>query len=366
MIKILVGIRAAHKSGLPAESPKMKTLRLTHSLLYAGLALSRAWNIQQPLSDHGASLGSSDLLELHKSLVEIPSISGSEGEVGRFLHKYLKQRGYTVYAQPIGTYSEGRQNILAYLGDSNQTRVLVTSHIDTVPSFLPYERRGSKIWGRGTVDAKGSVAAQIAAVELLRSANEIAEKGDVALLFVVGEENGGGGMHAANELGLAWEAVIFGEPTELKLARGHKGGMVVVLTAEGKAGHSGYPELGTNAIDLLVCGLAGLQSAELPWSEEFGNTTLNVGVIQGGVAANVIPAQASATAVVRLATDRVDETKAIIERAVQRASPEVRVEFRSGRGPVSTDYDIQGKQSTPILLCNLKAQKPPVCDADAI
>ncbi|KAK6854633.1 carboxypeptidase [Apiospora arundinis] len=324
----------------------MKTFGWSLPLLSLGLASSRVWGVQQPLvAKHEDSTQLSELLELHKSLVEIPSVSRAEGEVGRFLQHYLEQRGYTVYAQPVdggdGNNTD-RHNIFAYLGGSNKTRVLVTSHIDTVPPFIPYERRGSEIWGRGTVDAKGSVAAQIAAVESLRRSNEIAEEGDVALLFVVGEENGSGGMAAANDLGVSWEAVIFGEPTELKLARGHKGGLGVALSAEGKAGHSGYPELGANAIDLLVRGLAGLQSAALPWSDEFGNTTLNVGVIQGGVADNVIPAQASASAFVRIATDRIDDTKAIIEEAVHRAAPEVQVKFTYGRGPVPINYDIQG------------------------
>ncbi|KAK7932236.1 acetylornithine deacetylase [Apiospora marii] len=276
----------------------------------------------------------SELLELHQSLVEIPSVSGSEGEVGRYLQNYLEQRGYNVYAQPVkgSGGNDDRHNIFAYLGDSNRTRVMLTSHIDTVPPFLPYERRGTEIWGRGTVDAKASVAAQIAAVESLRQSNEIAAEGDVALLFVVGEEDGSGGMLAANDLGLTWEAAIFGEPTELKLGRGHKGGIGVHFTAQGKAGHSGYPEQGSNAIDKLIRGLVVLQSAELPGSEEFGNTTLNVGVIQGGVADNVIPAEASAAALVRLATDRVDDTEAVIMGAVHDASPEVQVEFTGAWG----------------------------------
>ncbi|KAK7992387.1 hypothetical protein PG988_001181 [Apiospora saccharicola] len=324
----------------------MNTFNLTFSLLFMGLSLSRAGPAQHSMiNSYGETTPQlSELLALHQSLVEIPSISGSEGEVGRFLQDYLKQRGYNVYAQPVkgSGGNDDRHNIFAYLGDSNRTRVMLTSHIDTVPPFLPYERRGNEIWGRGTVDAKGSVAAQIAAVESLRQSNEIAAEGDVALLFVVGEEDGSGGMSTANDLGLTWEAVIFGEPTELKLGRGHKGGIGVKLTAQGKAGHSGYPELGSNAIDKLVRGLVGLQSAELPGSEEFGNTTLNVGVIQGGVADNVIPAQASASALVRLATDRIDETEAIIERAVHDASPEVQVDFSGAWSPVPLDYDVEG------------------------
>jgi acetylornithine deacetylase len=164
-------------------------------------------------------------------------------------------------------------------------------------------------------DAKGSVAAQIKAIELLYQRKKVQE-GDVALLFVVGEERGGAGMKAANDLGLSWEAVIFGEPTELKLARGHKGGLGLNVTAKGKAGHSGYSERGRNAIDILVQGLAKLQSVELPGSEEFGATTLNVGIISGGVASNVIPQDAYATASVRLAVNDPTRARKLIQGAV--------------------------------------------------
>ncbi|KAK8085479.1 Peptidase M20 domain-containing protein [Apiospora hydei] len=312
----------------------MKPSRSILSLLSASFSLAIARD------DPAAALGAPRAPQVPR---RNPVGLGLGREVGRFLQDYLEQRGYTVYAQPVEGGDGDRRNIFAYLGGSNRTRVLVTSHIDTVPPFLPYERRGTELWGRGTVDAKGAVAAQIAAVESLCQTHEIAEEGgDDALLFVVGEEDGSGGMAAANDLGLGWEAVIFGEPTEGKLARGHKGILSVSLAAVGKAGHSGYPEPGTNAIDTLVRGLTGLQSAALPRSDEFGETTLNVGVIQGGVADNVLPAQASAAALVRLATDRVDDTKDVIEKAVHDASPGVQVEFPYSQGPVPIDYDVEG------------------------
>lgn len=117
------------------------------------------------------------------------------------------------------------------------------------------------------MDAKGSVASQIIAVEELLAAGKI-EEGDIALLFVVGEERGGDGMKKANELGLKWETCIFGEPTELKLASGHKGIMSVNIKAKGKAGHSGYPELGRSANAMLIPALNALLNMELPWSEK--------------------------------------------------------------------------------------------------
>jgi acetylornithine deacetylase len=279
------------------------------------------------------------LLDLHRELVERPSITGSEHNISGYLDSYLRARGFHVELQSV---LDDRENVLAYIGQERQTRILVTSHIDTVPPFIPYELRGDQVWGRGSADAKGSVAAQIFAVERLRDAGKIVE-GDVALLFVVGEEKDGHGMKAANDLGLAWESVIFGEPTELKLATGHKGGLAFTLSANGKAGHSGYPELGRSAIEILVRGLSALHQLELPGSERFGNTTLNVGQIEGGVAPNVIAQNASATVLVRVASDDLDEIKTRIEKAVSAASPWLDFNyFSNGIGPVHIDSDVKG------------------------
>ncbi|EXM18183.1 Peptidase M20 [Fusarium oxysporum f. sp. vasinfectum] len=313
-------------------------MKLINTILFTAAAAT-AFNlgsVQLPFSHE--SLKSSALLELHKSLVERPSITGSEKHVTDFLQTYLQDAGFTVETQSV---AKNRDNILAYYNNTRQTKVLVTSHIDTVPPFWPYERRGDEIWGRGTVDAKGSVAAQIIAVQELFDKKEVND-GDVALLFVVGEETGGPGMGNVNDLGLSWESVVFGEPTELKLARGHKGGLGFTIKANGKAGHSGYPETGSNAIDSLVRGLAALQKIELPGSKEFGNTTLNVGRIEGGVAGNVIPASAYATGGVRVAGGTPEGIKDLILQAVEESDPSLVVEFSYGIGPVPTDYDVDG------------------------
>ncbi|KAL7755210.1 hypothetical protein ACKLNR_014967 [Fusarium oxysporum f. sp. zingiberi] len=313
-------------------------MKLINTILFAAAAAT-AFNlgsVQLPFSHE--SLKSSALLELHKSLVERPSITGSEKHVTDFLQTYLQDAGFTVETQSV---AKNRDNILAYYNNTRKTKVLVTSHIDTVPPFWPYERRGDEIWGRGTVDAKGSVAAQIIAVQELFDKKEVND-GDVALLFVVGEETGGPGMGNVNDLGLSWESVVFGEPTELKLARGHKGGLGFTIKANGKAGHSGYPETGSNAIDSLVRGLAALQKIELPGSKEFGNTTLNVGRIEGGVAGNVIPASAYATGGVRVAGGTPEGIKDLILQAVEESDPSLVVEFSYGIGPVPTDYDVDG------------------------
>jgi len=317
----------------------MKLVDVARALFIAFGGIQAQHAAQNPLVHDG---GLEALLGLHKGLIEHASVTGSEHGVAQFLGGYLNASGYTVEYQSV---ENDRQNVLAYLGDARQSRILMTSHIDTVPPFIPYERRGDEIWGRGSADAKGSVAAQIAAVQQLRRDGSI-KPGDVDLLFVVGEEHGGAGMRAANELGLSWESVVFGEPTELKLARGHKGGLGFQLKAHGKAGHSGYPELGRNAIDLLVEGLAAIKQLRLPWSAEFGNTTLNVGQIEGGVAPNVIPQNASAVAALRVAVDDVDGIRTTIAEAVEKVSPWLEVEFSSyGIGPVRIDADIDGMPS---------------------
>ncbi|ERT00245.1 acetylornithine deacetylase [Sporothrix schenckii 1099-18] len=296
-----------------------------------------------------------DLVQLHKNLVRIPSISGAEANATAWLADYLRARGFTVLIQPVAP-GNGRANLWAYVGTTRQTRVLVTSHIDTVPPFWPYERKTADgrllsdddpvttsdvLWGRGTVDAKGSVAALVVAVDRLLRSDAIRE-GDVALLVDVGEERGGDGIRAANRLGLAWEAVIFGEPTRLKLGRGHKGGLGFNVTAHGKAGHSGYPEQGDNAIDRLVRGLSALLGVRLPGSAEFGNTTLNIGTIHGGVAANVIPETAAATVSVRVAGGTLEGIQKQIAAAVLAVEPSLALDFAYGRGPISLDYDIDG------------------------
>jgi acetylornithine deacetylase len=262
---------------LTTDHPTMNSISLWILALFSRSSLTLSTENEQEPLDVPPTPCQNDWIDLHKSLVEHASLTGSEHNLSVYLADYLRISGFTVETQLV---EQNRENILAYIGDSRKTRVLVTSHIDTVPPFIPYERKGEEIWGRGSSDAKGSVASQIVAVQSLIDAREIGE-GDVALLYVVGEEKGGTGMRAANDLGLSWETNIFGEPTELKLVRGHKGGLSLTVQAHGKAGHSGYPEKGRNAIDLLVQGLFALQKVELPGSEEFGNNVI------GGEAAQV-------------------------------------------------------------------------------
>lgn len=152
-------------------------------------------------------------------------------------------------------------------------------------------------------------------------------------------------MRTANDLGISWEAVIFGEPTELKLASGHKGNLGFTLTAHGKAGHSGYPELGRNANLMLVKALYELDRAVFPSSGKYGNTTLNIGVMSGGVAGNVIAETAKANVAMRLAAGEPADSQKVVLAAVERAGygDDLVVDFTHGYGPIAIDHDVAGE-----------------------
>lgn len=321
----------------------MKLLSISNFLLAITLT-TETWSFEVQLPFQSAVSSSLPLLELHKALVEQESISGNEYNVARYLTRYLNSINLTVETQEVGSYEgskQPRENILAYIGDQRKTKTLVTSHIDTVPPFWEYKRDGDLIWGRGTVDAKGSVATQIKAFEELREANKIQE-GDVALLFVVGEEVHGDGMKRANDLDISWQTCIFGEPTELKLASGHKGITSFDIRAKGKAGHSGYPSTGRSANAMLIPALFALLSAELPYSKKYGNTTLNIGRMEGGVAGNVIAEDASAKITIRIADGTPEDIQKIVLDTVKKTGEKLDVTFHGGYGPVYIDSDVPG------------------------
>ncbi|CAN6611450.1 hypothetical protein TRVA0_004S04126 [Trichomonascus vanleenenianus] len=282
----------------------------------------------------------SKLFDLHRKLVEIPSVSGTEEKVGEFLKEYLENLDYTVETQVVQE-SPKRFNVYAYPGEKRDTRVLLTSHIDTVPPFFPYRVEGDKIYGRGAVDAKNCVASQISALEELRAAGEI-EDGDVALLFVVDEESTGAGMKFANrKTGVdSWETVIFGEPTELKLGVGHKGIALASYSVHGKASHSGYPELGVSANEILVDLLNELLETEWPVDDLLGPSTFNIGKISGGVAGNVVPAEAEALVSVRIAHDH-DFVVSKIKQAAE-SRPRVNLDNLYSVAPQYLSYDVPG------------------------
>src|SRR5688572_9802712 len=209
----------------------------------------------------------SDVVDLTVRLMEIDSTSGREGEAMDWLERYLAGRDWTVRRIPV---TPGRDDILATSGDS--PRVTLSTHIDTVPPYIPPRLEGGRLMGRGACDAKGLAASMICAAERLR------ERGTpVALLFVVGEEVTHDGAEAANKVPTSSTVLINGEPTESKLAIGTKGAMRFTLRTKGQAAHSAYPHLGRSAISDLVSILAEIPTLRLPTDPQLGDTTINIG-----------------------------------------------------------------------------------------
>jgi acetylornithine deacetylase len=298
---------------------------------------------------------SKELLYLHRKLVETESITENEKDVGQWLIKYLEKHDWTVEKQEV---SKDRYNILAY-GSKRETTILLTSHIDTVPPYWPYYHNKTTdiIGGRGSVDAKGSVAPMIIAAEGIKGHLQ----DDISLLFVVGEETGGDGMRAFSSWPLrpsSHEIIIFGEPTEQKLVCGHKGMLGFSLKATGKAAHSGYPWLGVSANDIMVEALGELLKLRqhLPWSTKYGNTTMNFGRVEGGVAANVVAETATAKIATRLAAGTPDLVRGQIIGALQDVKAASRaqggdldVEWASeGYGVVDINCDIEGFETMTV------------------
>ena len=264
-----------------------------------------------------------DAVALARALVDIPSADGDERAVADFLASFLVERGWTVERQEA---APGRPNLLATTGAP--ARVVFSSHLDTVPPHIPAREDKEFLHGRGACDAKGIVAAQVAAAERLRAAG----LKDLGLLFVADEEENGSGARAANKHPRARECrwLINGEPTENKLATGTKGSLRLRLTAEGKNAHSAYPELGHSAIDDLLVVLAELRAARWPEDPVFGETTCNIGVIAGGTRPNVIAAAAHADLQIRL-VGPVEPVREIVERA---AGGRARVDVLTAIPPV--------------------------------
>jgi acetylornithine deacetylase len=238
-----------------------------------------------------------ELFELTKSLMSIPSVSGEEEAVGFWLRDHLESLGWTVELQKV---TDDQNNVIAYLNDT--PRVWFSTHIDTVPPFIPPTEDEDKIYGRGACDAKGIIAAQITAAEELRS--EGVE--DIGLLYTVEEERSSTGARKANEHPLAakCEYLINGEPTDNDLGIGSKGTFRLNIKTTGKAAHSAYPEQGDSAIERLLDILEDVRHTKFPDDDFFGETTVNIGTIEGGTALNVIPPSASAGLAIRLTTPR--------------------------------------------------------------
>jgi acetylornithine deacetylase len=240
----------------------------------------------------------SDSIQLTTQLMSIDSTSGHEGEVVDWLDRYLADRGWRTQRIPV---SRGRDDLFAVACEA--PLVTLSTHLDTVPPFIPPRVADGRVFGRGACDAKGIAASMICAADRLRRADL-----PIALLFVIGEEVTHDGAHAANEAIAAGAVpasncvIIDGEPTESTLALGTKGAIRVIVRTTGEAAHSAYPHLGRSATADLVRLLSELDAMELPRDELLGETTVNIGSISGGVADNVVSPWAEARLMIRLVT----------------------------------------------------------------
>jgi len=239
-----------------------------------------------------------DPVQLTRSLIDIESITYNEGAVGAFLAEFLAERNFAVECTPVEQVESSNkgERFNVYAGISGQTPdVVLSTHMDTVPPFIPSSEDELNIYGRGACDAKGIIAAQIAAAERLRD-----EGMKIALLFVVGEERDSGGAKLANTQPKGSRFLINGEPTDNRLAIASKGALRVLIRAKGKMAHSAYPELGESAIHKLVEALDRVLAIPMPVTEGVGPGNLNIGLLEGGRATNVIADHAEAQMLVRL------------------------------------------------------------------
>jgi len=246
-----------------------------------------------------------DVVALTRQLVDIESITGNEGRVGDFLHHELSRLAYQATSIPV---DGERCNVYAASPQESRPAVVFSTHMDTVPPFIPSSEDATRIYGRGSCDAKGIIAAQVAAAERLRQ-----EGIYVGLLFLVGEERDSLGAKVANRHSPGCKFLVNGEPTENHVAIASKGTLRVELVAGGRMAHSAYPELGESAIDKLLEALNRLRAMKLPSDPEVGPCTLNVGVIEGGRAPNVIPDYARAQLLYRLVGASEQLRKEIVE-----------------------------------------------------
>ncbi len=242
---------------------------------------------------------------LTRQLIDIESITNNERRIGDFLFDRLDQLAGRFQGEaekmPV---EKDRDNVFVRFGEPH---VVLSTHMDTVPPFIPSREDDDQIWGRGACDTKGIIAAMITAAEQLL---EIGTR-NFGLLFVVGEERNSAGAHAAARNPRGSKFLINGEPTENKLALGSKGTLRYEIIARGRMAHSAYPELGESAIEKLLDALERIRAIELPNDDVLGASTLNIGTISGGRAPNVIPDEARAEILVRLVDDPTELRKKI-------------------------------------------------------
>jgi acetylornithine deacetylase len=291
-----------------------------------------------------------DAVTFARELIDIDSTTGREQEAGARLAGRLRALGYTVVEQPV---ERGRANVLATLDDPV---IAFSTHYDCVPPFFPSRVEDGKLYGRGACDAKGILAAQVAAAQRLRAEGERR----VALLFVVGEERGSDGAVVANSQALRTQFLVNGEPTDSRLGIATRGNLRVRLRATGRACHSAAPEHGESAIDKLIDALVYLRTLDLPADPSLGRTFYSIGLIEGGVAPNVVSPHASAEVMFRTIGPPEEILAAIsplaslvaIEEVLR--VPHVRLHvvegFETAVFPFTTDIPLLDRWGTPLLF----------------
>lgn len=251
-----------------------------------------------------------DAIAFARQLIDIPSPTGSEAAVGELLDSELTRLGFTCRRYDV---APERFNLLAEAG--GRPRVVLNTHIDTVPPWFASYEDGDAIYGRGACDTKGIIAAMIAAGERLLTGG----RRDFAFLFVVGEETDSIGAKTANVqlADLGSEYVVVGEPTESVYARASKGALTCTIRFSGKAAHSAYPERGDSAVTKMVAAITEINAADWGQDDVLGQTTANVGVVRGGEKPNIVPAEAEAELIFRT-TCEPEVVRAKLERLVER------------------------------------------------
>ena len=278
------------------------------------------------------------LFSFIRELIDIRSETGEELFVAKFLEKRLAERGFRVLLQPV---EPGRFNLFALISDF--VELTLCTHLDTVEPFIASSEDAEFIYGRGACDAKGALAAMVTAAEQL---HKDGVRG-VGLLFVVGEEVDSVGARRANELGIQSRYVIVGEPTENRLASGHKGAFEFLLRAEGVAAHSAYPEHGDSAIDRLLTALNEIRAVDWGQSPLLGSATVNIGTVSGGVAGNVVAPHAEARVFVRL-VGPVADARAVLDGFVHR---DTRLTYEVTTESEAVECEtIEGFESSPVAF----------------
>ena len=302
-----------------------------------------------------------DIVALTRALVDIDSTTGREGAAGRWLADYLRGRGCEVIEQRV---DDARFNVIATVHNPQSVirnpqpamTLALSTHFDCVPPFFPSRVEGDRLYGRGSCDAKGILAAQVAAADRLWRDGE----SRVGLVFVVGEERGSDGARVANEGGSGCRFLVNGEPTDNRLGQATRGILRLRLRASGRAAHSSFPELGESAIDKLIDALVELRSIALPGDEVLGHTHYTVGLINGGIAPNVVSPSADAEIMFRTVSDAADVRSAVapLERLVTIEHvldvPPVRLRtvpgFDTAVFPYTTDIPFLARWGQPLLF----------------